>query len=212
MEVRPDVVAYDLPWSWGDIEEPLSVHVVESDEATVLLGTGDDSTTEDLVPIARDHDIDVAIAEHGDIDHFGGIPFLQAELDVTVAIPAGDTQFLAAHDIAWDVELEAGDTYWGIETIGVPGHTPDNLAYRYQDVLLAGDTVAGSDSAFAMDGDWPGALAPLLDDLNYDTDQMLDSIPTLLDYEFETVLTAHGGNALQNGDDEVAALVDALGT
>lgn len=210
MDVRSDVFAYDLPWGWGDIEEPLSVHIVESEEATVLLGTGDESTTEDLLPIARDHDIDVAIAEHGDIDHFGGIPALQSEFDLTVAIPEGDAHYLGDHDISYDIGLEAGETYWGIETIGVPGHTPDNLAFRYDDVLIAGDTVAGSDSAFTMEGDWPGALAPLVEDLNYDTDQMLDSIPTLLDYEYETVVTSHGGNAMTDGYGEVELLVDAL--
>jgi len=210
MDVTESVSAHDLPWGWGDIEEPLSVHIVETDEATVLLGTGDDSTVEDLHPIVDAYDVDVAIAEHGDVDHFGGIPALQDAFDVTVAIPAGDTEFLEAEAITYDYALEPGETYWGIETISVPGHTPDNFAYLYEDVLLAGDTVAGSDSAFTMPSDWPGALAPLADDLNHDTDQMLDSIPRLLEYEFDVVLTAHGGNALEDGHGEVRRLVDAL--
>lgn len=212
MQVRTNVYAYDIPWSWGDIEEPISVHVVDTDEATVLLGTGDDSTTEAVLDIAHDHDIDVAIAEHGDIDHFGGIPALQDALDVTVAVPAGDTQFLTDHDITYDITLGPADSYWGIDTISTPGHTPDNFAYLYDDVLLAGDTVAGSDSAFVMDGDWTGDLAPLADDLNHDTDQMLDSISTLLDHQYATVLTAHGNNAMQAGYEEVQTLVSTLDT
>ncbi|MFB6069539.1 MAG: MBL fold metallo-hydrolase [Halanaeroarchaeum sp.] len=210
MELRPTVYTYDLPWSWGDVVEPLSVHVVETDEATVLFGTGDESTADDLVPIAKEHDVDVAIAEHGDVDHFGGIPFLQEALDVTVAIPGGDVRFLEENDVTHDVALEAGETDWGVETIGVPGHTPDNMAYLVEDVLVAGDTVAGSDSAFAEAGDWPGALAPLADELNFDTEQMLESIPVLLEYDVSTLLTSHGRNVLEDAGAEVERLADAL--
>ena len=210
MDVRDDVFAYDLPWGWGDVEEALSVAIVETDEATVLFGTGDESTTDDLLPIAREHDIDVAVAEHGDIDHYGGIPNLRAELDVTVGIPAGDTQFLDDAGVHYDVDLEAGATYWGVQTIGVPGHTPDNLAYLYEDVLIAGDSVAGSDSAFAMAGDWPGALAPLTDEFNADTALALESIPVLTDYDVTTVLTAHGQNVLEDGTAELDLLAEAI--
>lgn len=210
MNVRDDVYAYDLPWSWGEVEEPLSVAIVESDEATVLFGTGDDSTEDDLLEVAREHDVDVAVAEHGDVDHFGGIPALRAELDPTVAIPAGDARFLDEAGVHYDVEMAAGETYWGVETIGVPGHTPDNLAYLYEDVLLAGDAVCGSDSAFAMDGEWPGELAPLAEDFNFDTDQMLEIVSVLAEYEVETVLTAHGQNVLDGGDTEIDRLVAAI--
>lgn len=210
MEIRSAVRTYDLPWGWGDVEEPLSVHVVDTDEATVLFGTGDESTAEDLRPIAEIDDVDVVVAEHGDIDHFGGIPALREAIDAEFAIPAGDAQFLDEAGVEYDVTLEAGETYWGVETIGVPGHTPDNLAYLVGDVLIAGDTVCGSDSAFAMEGDWPGALAPLAEAFNHDTDEMLASIPTLADHEFEVVLTSHGANVLEGADREIRRLIDAL--
>ncbi|MGM0397540.1 MAG: MBL fold metallo-hydrolase [Halobacteriota archaeon] len=210
MNIRDGVYAYDLPWGWGDIEEALSVAIVETGEATVLFGTGDDSTADDLRAVVQDHTVDVAVAEHGDVDHFGGIPALREEFDLTVAIPAGDTQFLDDAGVHYDVEMEAGETYWGFETIGVPGHTPDNLAYLYEDVLLAGDAVCGSDSAFAMDGDWPGALAPLADDFNADTAQTLESVSLLTGNDVETVLTAHGQNVLEDGEAEIATLVEAI--
>lgn len=210
MEIRSAVRTYDLPWGWDDVEEPLSVHVVDTDEATVLFGTGDESTAEDLRPIAEREDVDVVIAEHGDIDHFGGIPALREAIDAEFAIPAGDVRFLEEAGVEYDVALEAGETYWDVETIGVPGHTPDNLAYLVGDVLIAGDTVCGSDSAFAMDGDWPGALAPLADQFNHDTEEMLASIPTLADYDVEVVLTSHGANVLEHADREIRHLIDAL--
>lgn len=210
MEIRPDVHTYDLAWGWGDVAEALSVHVIDTGAATVLFGTGDDSTADDLLPIAEEHEIDVAVAEHGDVDHFQGIRHLRDAMDVTVAIPAGDTSFLEDQDIDYDVAMAAGEEYWGFETIGVPGHTPDNMAYLWRDVLVAGDTVAGSDSAFVMEGDWPGALAPLADGLNYDTEAMLGSIPTLLEYDFEIVLLSHGSSVLEDGYAEVERLVAAL--
>ncbi|AKH96832.1 MBL fold metallo-hydrolase [Halanaeroarchaeum sulfurireducens] len=210
MASHEDVFIYDLPWSWGDVEEPLTVAVVETDEATVLVGTGDETTAADLLPVARENGVDVAIAEHGDGDHYGGIPALRDELDPTIAIPAADTGFLDEAGVPYDVELDPGATYWGVETIGVPGHTPGNMAFRYEDVLLAGDAVAGSDSAFAMEGEWPGALAPLGDAFNDDTERALESTSVLCEYDVETVVTAHGRNVHENADEEIDLLVDAI--
>ena len=210
MDSHEHVFAYDLPWTWGDIEEPLTVAVVETDEATVLVGTGDETTTTDLLPVVREHEVDVAIAEHGDSDHYGGIPALRDELDPTIAIPAADTGFLDEAGVPYDVELDPEETYWGVEAIGVPGHTPGNMAFRYEDVLLAGDAVAGSDSAFAMDGEWPGALAPMADRLSDDTERALESTSNLCEYDVETIVTAHGRNVRENAGEEIDLLVDAI--
>ncbi|MFB6093432.1 MAG: MBL fold metallo-hydrolase [Halanaeroarchaeum sp.] len=210
MDVREDVTARDLPWSWAGTEEPITVTVVEGPAATVLFGTGDDSTADDLLAVAREFDVDVAVAEHGDVDHYGGIPHLVDALDPTIAIPAGDAFALEEAGVPFDVAMEVGETYWGVETIPVPGHTPDNAAYRYGDVLIAGDAVCGSDSPFAMAGDWPGTLAPLADQFNHDTARTLESVARLGDLDVETVLTAHGQHALEDGAREIAALIDAI--
>ncbi|MFB6134484.1 MAG: hypothetical protein ABEJ55_05805 [Halanaeroarchaeum sp.] len=207
MEIKDAVTAHDVPWSWGDVEEALTVHTVETDEATILFGAGDESTADDVVSVATEYDVDVVVAEHGDVDHYEGIPFLQDALDVTVAIPAGDAGVLEEAGIEYDVGLEGGETYWGVQTVSVPGHTPDNMAFLYGDVLIAGDTVAGSDSAFAMDGAWSGPLAPLAEQLNYDTERTLKSVSTLLEYELTSVLTAHGQSALEDGDQAVETLM-----
>jgi glyoxylase-like metal-dependent hydrolase (beta-lactamase superfamily II) len=210
MDVTDTVHSYDIPWSYGGYDEPLTVQVLETEEATVLFGSGTAETAPDLLDAIEDHDIDVVIVEHGDIDHYGGVPALRDAFDVEVAVPAGDADFLAEADIEADQLLEAGETYWGIETISVPGHTPDNMAYRYGEVLVAGDTVCGSDSPFCAEGDWPGKLAPLTAELNNDDSLTLRSIPTLLDYEFDVVLLTHGQNVLEDGYAEVETLVEAL--
>jgi len=210
MDVTDTVHSYDIPWSYGGYDEPLTVQVLETEAATVLFGSGTAETAADLLDAIEDHDIDVVIVEHGDIDHYGGVPALRDAFDLEVAVPAGDADFLAEADIEADQLLEAGETYWGIETISVPGHTPDNMAYRYGEVLVAGDTVCGSDSPFCAEGDWPGKLAPLTAELNNDDSLTLRSIPTLLDYEFDVVLLTHGQNVLEDGYAEVEALVEAL--
>lgn len=210
MDVRDGVYTYDIPWSYGGFDEPLSVHVIETDEATVLFGAGMDDTADDLVEAVSAHDIDVVIVEHGDVDHYGGVPALREAFDVEVAVPAGDAQFLETADIEADHHLDGGATYWGIETVPAPGHTPDNMAYLVDEVLVAGDTVCGSDSPFAAAGEWSGKLAPLTPDFNNDDSQTLRSISNLLDVEYEVVLTSHGQNALEDGYEEVERLVDDL--
>lgn len=210
MDVTDRVHTYDLPWSYGGYNEPLSVHVVDTGEATILFGTGTEATADDLIANVSDHDVDIALVEHGDIDHYGGVPRLREEWDVEVAVPAGDADFLATAGIEADHLLEAREEYWGMQTISAPGHTPDNMAYLYDDVLVAGDTVCGENSPFSAEGDWPGTLAPLAAELNNDDSLTLRSISNLLEYEFDIVLTSHGQNVLGEGYAAVEQLVEAL--
>lgn len=210
MEITERVDTFDIPWSYGGFDEPLSVHVLENDEATVLFGSGTVDTAPDLIDAVADHDIDVVLVEHGDIDHYGGVPALREEWDVEVAVPAGDAQFLEDVDIQVDHRLEGGETYWGVLTVPAPGHTPDNMSYLADNVLIAGDTVCGSNSPFAAEGDWSGPIAPLLPDFNNDDSQTLRSISNLLEVEFDILLTSHGENVLEDGRAAVERLVDEL--
>lgn len=199
MEIRPTVETYAVDWSYGDRHEPITVTVVDGAGATVLLGGGDESIADELVAIARDHEVDVVLAEHGDIDHYAGIPALTEALDVEVAVPRGDADVLRDAGIYVDHPLDPGETYWGIETIAMPGHTPDNMAYRFEDVLIAGDTVCGSDSVFAAAEAWNGPLAIIEAQYNFDERGTRESIAALEPAGFETVLVAHGSHVLEGG-------------
>jgi len=208
VQLRPGVHSYDLEWEY---DEPLSVHVIETDEATVLFGGGAAETADDLAAIAADHDVDVVVVEHGDGDHYLGVPGLrEARPDIDVAVPAGDAGFLEEAGIDIDVRLEAGETYWGIDTVSAPGHTPDNMSYLYEDLLIAGDTVVGSDSIFAAEGEWSGPFAVITPEFNDDDDRTKTSVSTLLDYEFDVVLLSHGPNVERDGYAGVETLVDDL--
>jgi len=210
MQVRPGVDTYDLEWDHG---EPLSVHVLETDEATVLFGAGDEYTAEELTGIASDHGVDAVVVEHGDGDHYAGVPALRDALgpDIEVAVPAGDVQFLEEAGVEADVLLDDGDDFYGVRAISVPGHTPDNMAYLHDGVLVAGDTVAGAESQYAAPGDWSGPLAVMTPDYNADDDDARENVARLRDYDFDVVLVTHGENVTEGGRGAVDSLLDDLG-
>lgn len=206
MEVRPEVYTYGVEWDRG---EPLGVHVIETDEATVLFGAGTDDAADVLVTIARDHGVDTVVVEHGDGDHYGGVPALRDGIDgLEVATPAGDVSFLENAGIEVDRPLAGETVYRGIRTIPAPGHTPDNMAYLYEDVLVAGDTVLGVDSQFATAGDWSGAFA--VSGSNTDDERTRDSVSVLAEYDFDIVLVTHGPNVTEGGRAEVETLIADL--
>lgn len=207
MRVKPGVYTYDLEWeSFG---EPLSVHVVEA-EGTVLFGGGDASTSDALVEIARDHGVDAVVVEHGDPDHYMGVPHLrESEPGIDVAVPERDASFLRDDGVEPDVTLEPGDKYFGVEVVAAPGHTPGNASYVYDDVLVAGDTVVGADSEFARPP--PSDLSVIESDWNADDEEAVASVANLLEHDFETVLVTHGSNVLENGRQEVENVVENTG-
>lgn len=214
MEVQPNVYAYELQWpkctEYADQQEPLWVHVIETPEATVLFGTGDETTIDQLLPIAKRHGVEEVVVEHGDPDHWEGVPYLRRETDVQVSIPAGDAERMIEAGVKPDRRLEAGQTYWGIDTISAPGHTPDNMAYLYEDVLVAGDTVLGVDSVYTLEYDYRGRLGVITPDWNTDDDRMRQSVMDLLEYDFDCALVTHGTSVHEEAQAEWAGLVADL--
>lgn len=208
MDLPEGVRTYELECRFG---EPIAVHVVETATDTVLFGGGDESTRERYVEIVEAEAPDVIVVEHGDPDHYGSLPALAGGSEApTIAVPAGDADSLREANVEPDVLLEPDVERWGITTIGVPGHTPDNMAYLHRDILIAGDTVAGTESAFAAEGDWSGPLAVIIEDYNHDDAQTRENVRLLLEHDFQVVLVTHGSNVLENGRAAVETLVDDL--
>jgi glyoxylase-like metal-dependent hydrolase (beta-lactamase superfamily II) len=200
MQVTPAISTHAIEWAYGDYVEPLSVHIVETDEATVMVGGGDEPIADEVIEIARSHDIDVVLVEHAHIDHYGAVPAIREAMDVTVAIPEKDADALRSAGIEPDVTLTDGQLQWGIEPIATPGHTPGNMAYRTGDVLLAGDTVVGSDSVFAAADEWSGPLAVIEARFNTDDTEARRSVSRLREVDIETLLVSHGSH-VRNGVD-----------
>lgn len=207
MKVRPGVHTFDLEWNRG---EPLSVHVVETDEGTILFGSGDDTTAQQVVAIAREYAVDAVIVEHGDVDHYRGVPVLRSEFDLEVAVPEGDAGFLLDEDIEPDHRLTDGEVYRGVLAIELPGHTPGNMAFLYEGVLIAGDTVAGVDSQYAAAGEWRGPLTVMDRDHNAMDQRAREAIRQLAEYEIEAVLVTHGSNVLDGGGEAIHTLIQDL--
>lgn len=207
MDIRDGVFGYAIEWEY---DEPLGIHVIKTDSATVQFGAGTESIGEEVASVAGDHGVDTVIVEHGHEDHYGGVPALRDALDVEVAVPAGDAPVLRDAGIEPDRLLSARETYRGVETIEAPGHTADNMAYLVDEVLVAGDTVVGADSIFTAPGDWVGPLAVIEPGFNTDDAEMRASVPRLLEYSFEVVLVTHGSNVHTDGYGAVETLVDEL--
>ncbi|QSG06552.1 MBL fold metallo-hydrolase [Halapricum desulfuricans] len=210
MEISPRVWTRAIEWSYGDYEEPLSVHVARPAETTVMVGGGDQSIASDVVAFARKHDVEAVVVEHAHVDHYGAVPRLRTELGVTVAVPARDRSALSRAGIEADVSLRDGEPRWGIEPIATPGHTPGNMAYRAGDVLFAGDTVVGSDSAFAADDDWSGPLAVVDGRFSDDDARARESVRRLAGLSIETLLVSHGSHVRHGATDAIETLLADL--
>lgn len=223
--VRDDIHTFSLEYPAFDGPDQLCVHVVETDEATVLFGSGHESTSDEIVEIGREYDIDIVVPEHADGDHYGGVPALMEALDTPpeVAMGAVDAEWRSWQDenpigeeISIDYELEHGELYWGLLALHLPGHTPGNMAFLYDDpdlggVLIAGDTVTGSDFAPLAGDDWSGELAIVPAGRNTGGDMNAqESIRKLVYYDFETVVMTHGTNVLEGGKTEVRKLIRDL--
>jgi glyoxylase-like metal-dependent hydrolase (beta-lactamase superfamily II) len=208
MQIRPGVSTHALDWEY---DEPIHLHVVETGTATVLFGTGPSESADAVLALASERDVDVAVAEHGDPDHVGGASRLGADAGIEVAIPAGDADALTAAGVDPDHRLTAGTDYWGVDPVAAPGHTRDNMAFLYDDVLVAGDTVVGRGSQFTADEDWSGPLAITPADFNDDDALARESVAGLLEYDFETVLVSHGDHVVTGGPAAVRTLARDFG-
>lgn len=207
MRLRDGVHSYDLEWNFDD---PLGVHVLELPTATLLFGAGTAETAADLIQLVRGQNVDAVVVEHGHPDHFGGANALRETLSLEVAAPQEDVPRLNEAGVEVDHPLRPGESYMGVTPIGIPGHTRGNMSFHWEDLIVAGDTVVGSDTVFAGRGDWSGKLAVIDDDYNDDTRELKRNLPKLLDYSFDTLLLSHGSNVLHDGRQALARLLEDL--
>lgn len=194
--------------------EPVSVNVLDGDD-TVLFGTGFTSSVDQLISYLDEFGgPDVIVVEHADPDHYFALPDLLAEYDATVAIPERGADTLEDDvDVTPDVRLTHDEVRWGVRTIHVPGHTPDNMSFLHEPTgtLVVGDTFAHKNSFVAEPGDWSGQLAPIKSQLNADDELARRNMTTLTDYDFDNALITHGLNVIGGADRELGNLVDDLG-
>lgn len=210
MDVSESVTSHPIDRTHGPYQgEQLWVHVLASDRV-IQCGGGDQHTTDAVGVVTEGNEVDVVIVEHADPDHYGGVPTLRETYNVEVAAPVGDAADLDDLGIEVDHRLRDGELFHGVRPIHTPGHTAGNMAFLYKDVLVAGDTVIGSDFDRAGNHDWTGPLGMLQASSHEDPMAARNSVSTLLKYEFEYVLTTHGSNVLENAREAVMTLVSDL--
>ena len=79
---------------------------------------------------------------HGDRDHIDALDDLKAQLGVPVGVHADDAKMLdSAPDffLGEDAPYPVGDGE--LRVLHTPGHTPGSICFRFDDTLLAGDTL-----------------------------------------------------------------------
>ncbi|MFB6172160.1 MAG: MBL fold metallo-hydrolase [Haloarculaceae archaeon] len=207
---RPDLPAYLT----ASPDEPIGCHLIDGDER-VLFGTGYAFSAAQLLDALDDYGgVDVVVVEHDDTDHYGALPQVVERYDPTVVVPRDDRAFLQrAYDLAADRLLDDGDAVAGFRALTVRGHTYGNMAFVDEDrgLLVAGDTVVGSDSDIAADGRWSGPLAPPAARFNRDDERARSSLVALADLAVEDVLLTHGADLTGGGADAVDRLLGDLG-
>lgn len=213
---RPD----SLPaYTRGDVypplqttTEPITSHVLDG-QRTVLFGAGYAESVDELASYVDRIGSPDVVVEHGHPDHYDGVGELAARYDADVAIPKPDADALRNVDVVPDIELGHDEVRWvGIRIIHVPGHTPGNTTFLYEptDTLITGDSVVHSASFIAAPGEWRGAFAPCVPELNADDEATRRNVERLLEYSVDSALVTHGPNVVGYARNELRVLLDDL--
>ena len=207
---RPDLPSYLT----ASPDEPIGCHIVEGEER-VLFGTGYAFSATHLLDALDDlGGVDIVVVEHADTDHYGALPQVVERYDPAVFVPEDDRGFLPrTYDLSADRLLADGDEMAGFQVQMVRGHTYGNLAFIDEDrgLLVAGDTVVGSDSDIAAPGRWSGPLAPPAARFNRDDERARENLVALADRAVEDVLLTHGDDVFGGGMDAIDQLLGDLG-
>jgi glyoxylase-like metal-dependent hydrolase (beta-lactamase superfamily II) len=146
-------------------------------------------------------DVDAVVATHQHNDHAGAV-------DATLQAATGATGYAGTGDVAAITStkpltgLDDGDTVFGMQVVGAPGHTPGSIVLydEASGVLIVGDT-------FNRDGD---AIAGPRPQFTADMAQAEASLRKLAQLNFDIALFGHAAPLEQGADDALAAYVATL--
>lgn len=212
---RIDLPRPDLPpHLTASPDEPICCHYVAGEEC-VLFGTGYAFSAAHLLDALDDlGGVDTVVVEHADTDHYGALPQVVERYEPAVIVPEDDRGFLPrTYDLAADRLLAGGDEVAGFQAVTVRGHTYGNLAFVDEEhgLLVAGDTVVGSDSDIAAPGRWSGPLAPPAARFNRDDERARENLVALADRAVKDILLTHGDDVFGGGTNAVDRLLGDLG-
>jgi hydroxyacylglutathione hydrolase len=201
-EIAPDV--YDITVKEAD-DARWRVFLFDG-EVPTLVDAGF-SDTVDVVAAAVDslgiipHRI---VLTHGDPDHVGGLAGLVDRFDLETWAPEG-----VDVDVAVDHRFGDGDSVGPFTAVSVPGHTPahHSLVDEAAGIAVIGDALFGSDARGLPAGYF------VLPTAHYSADLATadDSLPRLLDYEFEVGIVYHGASVTEDARGKIESFVEFAG-
>lgn len=146
------------------------------------------------------------VITHGDPDHIEGFDAVVDRYAVETWVPEQtDTGDIRPPDNRYD----DGETIGPFEAIHAPGHEADNYALidEADGVLVAGDALFGAD----LRGLPSGHLIPPPALYSENVNQAEESLETLLEHEFESVLVFHGSSVTDGAYEQLDAFVNFPG-
>jgi len=128
---------------------------------------------------------------------------VRAATSAKTAIHAEDAVHARGQGAEIDEALRIGDQIGPLEVIGVPGKSPGEIAlhWRARRVLIVGDAVIGHP---------PGECGLLREQVMDDPVQLRQSVRTLLDLNFDTLLVGDGVSILKGAKDRLRELVQGF--
>jgi glyoxylase-like metal-dependent hydrolase (beta-lactamase superfamily II) len=184
-------------------------------EETILIDTGrpgqgkgilNDLKTLGIKPDSIKH----ILLTHHDVDHVGGLAFLQKITGAEVHASLEDIPYIYGEKKRPGIKrlasiiMRAGkpeniipfspeETIWGLKVIPTPGHTPGHVCFLYADVLFAGDLIRTSHST----------VSPMNSMMVWNEELSMKSIDKINHYPFKWICPAHGQPIKVNGKIEL---------
>ena len=178
----------------------VSAYVVARGNRAAIVDTGTAGSAETIGQSLGDlglnyNDVESVILTHNHGDHIGSIGDVLS-MAVNATAYAGEADLAG---IDGDITgLVGGEDVFGMEMLATPGHTPGSMSVidHASGLLIAGD-------AITIDG---GQAAEPPAQFTADGDEARNSIRTLAELAFNTLLVGHGDPIEADADESVAAL------
>ena len=125
---------------------------------------------------------------------------IRARTGAKTSIHPGDADYARSQGAEIDGELRPGETCGPLHVIGVPGKSPGEVALHWPErkILFVGDCVIGKP---------PGYCGLLAEKVMDDPKRLRQSVQTLTQIDFDTLLVGDGAPILSGAKDRLAELV-----
>lgn len=197
MKITDEVYALEATKKWN------YAYLIKGHE-NILIDTGRPGQGKGIIKELKSmninpEDINHILITHHDVDHIGGLAYLQEKTGATVWASKEDIPYIHGDkprpghkriiSMFMRVKKPGKINHFpenmeisGIKVIPTPGHTPGHVSLIYKNVLFTGDLVRNS----------KGKIEPMKSSMNWDSSLAMESILKIEEYDFEWICTTHG--------------------